>query len=144
MQQRIWTSFFFNCIMFIVSLRLPKVTTLALKTPQGFSEVFCFPGLCGVSRVCLGMSGSSLFSRRQARGGGSWLLLSSSLTSDALRIPVGHYWVLGCRDELVVARKARSRHKLNVRWRTWFSVQLENSGTVHQSLQPSRTTGLWR
>lgn len=49
--------------MFIVSLRLPKVTTLALETPRGFSEVFFFPGLCGVSRVCLGMSGSSLVSR---------------------------------------------------------------------------------
>lgn len=29
--------------MFIVSLRLPKVTTLALETPRGFSEVFLLP-----------------------------------------------------------------------------------------------------
>lgn len=82
--------------MFIVSLRLPKVTTLALKTPRGFSEVFCFPGLCGVSRVCLGMSGSSLLSTRQARGGGSRLLLGSSLSGGALHIPVGH--CTECRD----------------------------------------------
>lgn len=97
----IWTFFFFNCIISIVSLHLPKITALALKTPRG-SEGFCFPGLCGVSRACLGMSDSSLFSRRQARAGGSWPSLSSSLNSHAVNIAVGP--CAECRDAEMVAK----------------------------------------